>query len=183
LRCFIACFVEPASALALRGACPEIPAVRWIATDNYHVTLHFLGEVSEHEVPALMDLVETLSPTPGQHHACQAEELTGYPNSARARAVVARLRADATLTNWSTQLRERCVVGNDGGRNFEAHITVARRKRGVQVPVCKQLAGLRLKLTPPALYRSVTLSTGARYEQLARNGLAPMPSRKRTVDR
>ena len=163
MRCFVACFVAPRSATKIREACPPLANVRWVPTQNYHVTLHFLGDVASRQVDGLLRIVATLS---GQAPTGVIESITGYPRAWRARAVVAQLSPDAALSAWNALLREQCPRAAEEERTFAPHVTLARAKEAVRVVDDGALSGMQLELTAPALYRSVTRSEGAVYEQL-----------------
>ena len=163
MRCFVACFVQPQSASRLRTACPDIAGVRWLPTENYHVTLRFLGTVADEQVDGLLDVVSGLE---GPAPICQVTGLQGYPRATSARALVAELRPEPTLTNWNTWLRAQTPSNDDTAREFAPHITVARTRNGVSLPAHEGVAGIPVALSKPGLYRSVTKPEGATYQRL-----------------
>ena len=163
MRLFVGCFVAPEAAARLHSRCPAIPGVRWIAPTNYHVTLHFIGEAEMSSVPGLMRSVADLAGLPTQ---ATVEKFGGFPTDNRARVVVAQLQVDPLLFAWCDQLRS-ALSSTNGRKAFAPHVTVARSRTGIAVPLQPTAGNFNLPLGEPALYRSRTLAEGARYEPVA----------------
>ena len=125
MRCFVACFVSPSSATKIREGRPALANVRWVPTQNYHVTLHFLGNVAPRQIDSLLGIVATLS---GPAPTGVIEGVTGYPRAQRARAVVAQLRDDTVLSAWNAALRKQWPCVSEDERAFAPHVTLARAK-------------------------------------------------------
>ena len=129
---------------------------------NYHVTLHFIGQVED---AAVADLAAAATALEGQATQVQVARLHGYPSPRRARTVVAELHPCPALEEWSDRLRRVWSVTTQKAERkpFTPHVTVARSRRPVRLPVIRGLEGIALGLQPPGLYRSETLAEGARY--------------------
>lgn len=175
MRCFVAAFLEPASAAGLqsafravftvdRGAGPE-RAMRRIPRENYHVTLKFIGETAQADLPGLLSTVSRLhgGGAPGGALQTQTCRFVGFPRPAAARLAVAELPPDPRLQAWASELES--ALG-EADRAFRPHVTVARFQRPVAFPVRELDEPLRLELQLPALYCSEQTAGGVRYRRL-----------------
>ena len=156
----------------------ELPDARMIAPANLHVTLNFIGEVSDQEVGRLSGICRELAAEAAPIPAT----LTGLgllPSAARPRVVCLGVRDGAgELRTLADTLRLR--LGGQGDRRFLApafpapaflaHVTLARVRR-VPRQTGERLCRVRL---PPAhgtfrslvLYQSVLQGGGATYRPL-----------------
>lgn len=166
VRCFIASFLDPDCAAQLHAHLNAVraaaQALRWLPAENYHITLQFLGNIDTVQLTQWHARIAALD---GHRLRCHAAGWRGYPSSRKARAIALTLAPCPELRNWH-QLLSGQESGEATGKNFEAHITVARHKRGVTLPELPNLQGTQLELLAPALYESETLPTGARYRRL-----------------
>jgi 2'-5' RNA ligase len=118
----------------LRASRPEL---RWASPESWHVTLAFLGEVSEKAVPRL----ETkLGNAAAKHHALGLQTASGgaFPSVPKARVLWTGLDGDLeALANIAQSVDEAArhakVLPPDAGRRFRPHITLARCKEPVDV--------------------------------------------------
>lgn len=186
MRCFVAAFVEAAAARRLRDAYRVCAAadpdtrtrpapVREVPLCNYHVTLAFLGEVSEEQLPGLLSLVESLTPAPTTL-SVPVLGFVGLPHGRRARLLAAMLADEVTLSHWAAALAA-ARVNADGARGstFRPHVTLARFRRAralAPLALPALLAPLTVTLQAPALYRSETLPEGARYTRLTQRSVS-----------
>ncbi|MDZ7669204.1 MAG: 2'-5' RNA ligase family protein [Gammaproteobacteria bacterium] len=175
MRCFVAAFLTPASAVelhsAFRAVYPEdesaLPQARMrrVPLDNYHVTLKFIGEAAEADLPALLGAVADL---PGGNDrtgtiVTEMRRFVGFPRPAAARMAVGELPPDLRLQTWASEL-EAALGASD--RAFRPHVTVARFRRPVAFPVTELDRPLCLELQLPALYRSEQTGSGVRYRRV-----------------
>ena len=85
-RTFVALPLEPATvkkvARLIDGLRPLVPAVRWVRSENLHVTLAFLGDVQTTEIPAVCAAVNDAA---AGHSAftLTPHGLGAFPNLAR----------------------------------------------------------------------------------------------------
>lgn len=170
MRCFVAAFLEPASAAGLQSAFEAVCAeddgalaklsMRRVPPDNYHVTLKFIGETGEAALPELLSTVADL-----EGHATQTEvrRFVGFPRPAAARLAAGELPPEPRLQAWAAALETALGTAD---RAFRPHVTLAR----FRLPVAFHVRGLgraiRLELQPPALYRSEETARGVRYRRL-----------------
>lgn len=160
MRCFVGAFLEPDAAARLTRLVPDIEGFTPVARNNLHVTLLFLGERTEDQACQAWKCVQALSADP---LCCELMALTGLPRASRATVQVAELHPHPTLTRWHVALSDQ--VG-PADRPFRPHVTVARSRRPRVVAALPLSPGFLIQLRPPALYRSETLATGARYSEL-----------------
>ena len=162
MRCFIACFPTPDSAerlwAAVRSSWNPPAGVRLIPAANYHMTLRFLGERRVADVPGILAEVAALG---GVSTCSKVLEFGGFPATARARVVFARLESNDAQRRWAGE--------ND---QFVPHVSIARARRGVPVPGSGGVAGIELELAAPALYESVSVADGVRYRRVGVESVA-----------
>jgi 2'-5' RNA ligase len=150
-------------------------AVRRVPEANLHVTLAFLGARSEPDAGAAGALLAELARPLGPLRSAGALWLP--PRRPGVLAVALHGAQDLS------SLRADLVAGLESAIGFEAerrpfrpHVTVGRVRRGTPVDTRRALdpAAPELAFAPAALtlYRSHTGAGGARYEPLARAGVA-----------
>jgi 2'-5' RNA ligase len=133
LRSFIAVELPPElqQAIAretagLRAALPR-PLVRWVAPENVHLTLKFLGDVS----PANLELlVDALRVEAAQHAAFEAYvgKVGAFPNPRRPRVIWVGFTAQAPLSILQRGVEAVCTrLGYPPeDRRFIPHLTIGR---------------------------------------------------------
>jgi 2'-5' RNA ligase len=187
MRCFVAVDVPPdvrarVSALTahLRHAAPRAD-VRWSGTETLHVTLKFLGEVSDARVPA----VEAALAAVAAAHAplaLVAAGAGGFPSATRPRVLYVSIlgQVDALMRLAGAVDEALATLGFPGERRaFRGHLTVGR----VRSPRGADGLGAALRAEAGSaagawtvgelvLYRSRLHPTGAVHEPLARLALA-----------
>lgn len=119
----------------------DIKKLRWVAEHQYHVTLRFLGDVTEEEADAVGDAVHrVVSQWPRVMHL-RAKGIGAFPNAARARVIWAGCEGDvALLTDLHRQLEQALKTRGFAleTRRFHPHITLARRRQPGPVPAALQ---------------------------------------------
>lgn len=152
--------------------------IRWIPAESLHLTVWFLGEVSDQRAAAVLD---TLRPPVGvAPFTLQLSGLGAFPPSGPPRVLwmgVARGHGD--LSTVHDQLGARLAPwGFEGeGRPYSAHLTLARVKEppppAARVMIRKKLrdadadAG-SCRVDAVTVFRSRTSPHGATYEPLLR---------------
>ncbi len=169
VRLFVAVWPSPEVVQALESFPRPDRGVRWTAPEQWHVTLRFLGEVSEPEASeveaGVAGVAARLGPAPavvGPATACFGTGVLMVPVSGLEAVAAATVEATA---GWGAAPDHRRFVG---------HLTLARsRRRG---PDLRRFAGHRLAASWTAseltLVRSSTSRSGARYEVLRRFALS-----------
>src|SRR5690606_24312049 len=94
-RIFIALPVDAAVRRTIAGAIPkEDGAVRWVKEHQYHITLKFLGETSEHELQQTGAAVEQVGRAWTEPLHLAVRGVGAFPNTARARVVWVGITGD-----------------------------------------------------------------------------------------
>ena len=148
---------------------PPLADLRWIPPEQLHITLKFLGEVPDADVPRLIEtLAAVATPRPLTLRVAGA---VMFPERGRVRIVAADIADDA---GGIVQLAEALEAAYEPlgfareGRPFHAHVTLARAK----MPVRRELVNLDIPaLTFTAsqfvLMQSKLSPTGATYAAAA----------------
>ena len=142
---------------------PEHPAVRWTTEDQWHVTLRFLGEVADDDVPQLLAALGDVGrvAAPGVASLGPTTTRLGASNLVVPVAGVDEL-AKAVCAGTSR------FGAPPEDRPFVGHLTLARGRGGRRIPTV--LAGQPLAASwtveEVALVRS-RLGRSSRYETLA----------------
>ena len=162
-RLFVAAW-PPAEAVArfLHVERLSHPMMRWTTDDQWHITLRFLGEADE---DAACDALERV------HHGPAMATLGPLPKLLGRKVVVLPVQG---LDSLAAEVgRVMAPVGADDDRQFAAHLTVARARRGgaPTVPdwrfeaewLVDEISVVRSELHPEGaryrVVRSVTLDT------------------------
>lgn len=150
MRLFVAITPPPAvlDELEARVAAlrPEWPALRWTGRPAWHITLAFLGEVSEEAAAALGPRLERAA----HRHPSLPVSLAGagaFPGPRRARVLWTGISGDrraleALARSVAAGARRAGAPPPDEGRRFRPHLTLARCREPVNVgPLVEALAG------------------------------------------
>jgi len=172
IRCFLA--IDPGAALrarlvalhaALAARFPS-PALRWIAPEDYHLTLVFLGQVRVDEVVRIRECVAAVTPTlvPLRYRLAVAR---AFPDAHKPRVLAALPDDPQPLLRWHAPLAFTLAQAGFAieHRAYRPHLSLARWKGR---PADAQPADLALELDGEA--RAVTLyeSRGGHYWPLFR---------------
>jgi RNA 2',3'-cyclic 3'-phosphodiesterase len=178
VRLFVA-IVPPPDVLAevaaavgpLQSARAEL---RWTGPEDWHLTLAFLGEVSE---PVLDDLAARLGRAAARH-PLQTLSVRGggaFPRASRASVLWAGIESDGDLPALAASVaagaRRAGAAPPDEGRRYRPHLTLARSREPANLSeLTEALAGLRGQAwvaTEVRLIRS-NLNASPRYQDLGR---------------
>ncbi|MDP6428589.1 MAG: RNA 2',3'-cyclic phosphodiesterase [Rhodospirillales bacterium] len=171
LRLFVGLGLPDAVRLQLAAMNGGVPDARWVAPENLHLSLRFIGEVDEFTA-------EDIDAALVQIHAPPVEiTLTGvgcFESRGRARAVWAGAKPCRELLDL--QARVEASLQRAGlepeGRKFTPHVTLARLKRVPVEQIAPYLSGHGGFAAPPfsstefILYRSHLGHGGANYQVL-----------------
>lgn len=125
---------------------PAWPGLRWADRDAWHLTLAFLGEVSESATARLAPRLERAA------HRYQAFSLSfgpggAFPSPGRAKVLWTGIEGDrealvALARSVAAGARRAGAPPPDEGRRFRPHITLARCREPADVrPLVESLAG------------------------------------------
>jgi RNA 2',3'-cyclic 3'-phosphodiesterase len=157
--------------------------VRWIAPQNLHVTLAFLGQVTEPMVEAIEDGLEPITRKLAPFELV-AKGLGVFPDAAQPRVVWVGLEdPGGSLVRLHFAVSE--VLGRMGfsldDTPFRSHVTIGRVKGGDadSLAACLAEAGEKtygaFNVRDVACYRSDLRPTGADYQMMWRLGLGVRP--------
>lgn len=166
LRLFVALPVPADAAERLASLRAELPGARWLARENYHLTLRFLGDVDEAAVPVLTEALARVTMRPLR---VELDAVGVFPSLRRPRVFVARGAAGLALERLQARV-ERAVVEagfEPDARPFRPHVTLARLRRPDRAALAAYLEAHSLRLgwraRSFALYESRLGAGGARY--------------------
>ena len=169
MRLFVGLPVPDALAqgLARTARALDLPNARWTPAENLHLTLFFLGQVSEDKLPMILGELGQLDFAPLELRFTQ---LGCFP---RAGILFADLEPTPTLLRLQADVAlgmVKCGFASDA-RPYHPHVTLARMRSPMRLDsrLTALTSQLQQRFTVAAvnLYRSQTLSTGAQYEIIA----------------
>jgi 2'-5' RNA ligase len=152
-----------------RSLCDE-GSVRWVKTENIHLTLRFLGDA---DVNALPDLYEELDRVAAAIPAftIRLGKLGCFPNQKRPRVIWIGVDSDST---WLLTLQEsieqsvRSLGWKSENRKFHPHLTLGRVKnshsvRQAEIPWSEAVAAKKYNVSEVNVYESKLQPSGAVY--------------------
>lgn len=185
MRLFVAVELDPsaraavaAAGQAVRAGVPGDVTLRWIPEDNIHITLWFLGEVADAQVPWVTEALGVPFERPS--FSISLGGLGAFPRSGPPRVLWMGIGDGAAeLAMLHDDLAARLEpLGFEGEkRPYSAHVTLARVKdpgrRRSQDALRRALAGwpaaaARSPVGELTLFRSRLSPNGAQYEPVLR---------------
>lgn len=154
----------------------EAHPVKWVTPQSIHLTLQFLGEVPEEQLPALLQALEEVRTMAAQRPAPQLRlaEAGAFPNLRRPQTLWVGIAGEL---EGLTRLHQSVIRATEPlgfqpeTRPFRAHLTLGRVRREA-TPAQRAALGSALgSLSPP---RSVAWQSG--YPLLFQSTLTPTGS-------
>ncbi len=152
----------------MAGLCAGVPGARWVAPENIHLTLRFIGEV---EPETARDLTTPLARIEAPPFDLTLKGLGHFGSPRRLRSLW--VGVDPSPPLMALQEKIEAAVQRAGfapeGRNFTPHITLARFKSGTRVKLGDYLSGNALFTAGPftvdgfVLFSSHLSHKGASY--------------------
>jgi len=176
MRLFIAIAPPPALREELAALAIGMPGARWVAADNMHLTLRFLGEVNPAEAE---DLDATLSVLRAAPVAVSLQGIGTFGHGRRVHAVWVAAGRDPALMHLQSRVEAAVVHAGfpPDGRKFTPHVTLARLKRPDPARLEGFIAAHNDRAFPAfvadevVLFESHLTRDGAHYEALERYSL------------
>ncbi len=158
--------------------------VRWVAEENVHLTLQFLGAVPEERVADVAAAIAAAAAA-ARPLSLEVKGAGGFPNARRPRVVWLGLGGDlAALSALAADLGRRLAPLGfpPEARPFAAHLTLGRAREGRGAPglggalaAAAEGEGIAWRATELVLFESHLSPRGPRYEAVARSPLAGGP--------
>lgn len=168
MRLFVAIGLPDDLRQALGGLESGLPGARWVAPENLHISLRFIGEADRHMAA---DIDAALSAIPVPAFPLTVSGLGRFGKGRKLRALWVGFEASAALTHLHGKI-EQALQGTGlapEGRRFKPHITLARFKSNPGAKLHAYLAENAGFQAPPflvedfALYSSFLSASGAIY--------------------
>ncbi len=167
-----------------RGAGRAAEEIRWVAPENVHLTVQFLGAVPEERV-ADVEAALRAAAAEARPLALEVRGAGGFPNARRPRVLWAGLEGDvAPLAALAADIARRLAPLGfpPEDRPFSPHLTLGRARDGRGAPGlagalahAAQAEGAPWRATELVLFESHLSPKGPRYEIVAR---APLGGRE-----
>ena len=141
-------------------------SVRWIPSLNWHVTLSFLGNIDGTRVESVARAVDQARDGRGAL-SLRPRYLGGFPRR-KPRVMACALdptpRLERLVERIRTALDEGGFEADD--KPFRPHVTVGRLTKARAPVLASDVSHARILFDKVSVFRSETLSSGARYEAL-----------------
>jgi len=180
IRLFVGVALPESISARLTGLASGLPGARWIAPENMHVTLHFIGDIDETQAEDLDDALGLID-APG--FELSLGDLGAFNRRQRVTAVWAGVEKNPALEFLFERVESLVVRAGfpPEGRKFSPHVTIARFSKSSApraMAVARYLeshAGFKagpFRVDALVLFRSHLGSGGAHYEAVTRYPLA-----------
>ncbi len=160
-----------------RGAGRAADEIRWVAPENVHLTIQFLGAVPEERVPDVEAALRAAA-AGARPLALEVKGAGGFPNARRPRVLWAGLEGDvAPLAAFAADVGRRLAPLGfpPEDRPFSPHLTLGRAREGRGAPGlagalahAAQADGTPWRASELVLFESHLSPKGPRYEVIAR---------------
>ncbi len=132
-RCFLAIAPDELLRGQLANLCATLQPgfasepLRWVASENYHLTLAFIGAVRRADIAAVAPCLGHVMPGLERFRYCLTR-LDCFPDARRPRAFAALPDRQAAFESWQAPLLEALDAAGIAveRRAFRAHLTLAR---------------------------------------------------------
>jgi 2'-5' RNA ligase len=179
LRLFVGLKLPETARTELSIIASGLPGARWVAPQNLHLTLRFIGDVDE---GLAEDIDGKLAGVAAPDFEVTLGAVDCFHTRGRVRMVWAGVSAGPQLTALQAKIESAAVrAGLDPeGRKFKPHVTLARMKNAPLVSVRPYLEahggfrGSRFRVSEFTLFRSHLGRSGADYESLVDYPLTSM---------
>jgi RNA 2',3'-cyclic 3'-phosphodiesterase len=155
-----------------------IPGIKWVAPENLHFTVKFLGEIEEAKFVEVRQCVEAVSREFGPF-SMGLSGIGFFPGRERPRVVWIGADGGADILLDLFHELERCLekIGFDlDDKPFSPHLTIGRAKKFGKVGIPGTLPDfdpLQFEVNGISIMKSTLTPGGPIYERLAESGLNP----------
>lgn len=177
IRLFVGLPLPEDVRLGLAGLCGGVPGAKWVEDENFHVTLRFIGEVSE---GAAEDIHHALMTVRAPRFEIVLAGVGHFETAGQVRALWVGIEKSPALAALRQRVESALVRGGlePEGRRFSPHVTLARLKDAPLARASSFLAHHNLFRAGPVpvdhftLYSSFLKSDGPLYHAEAEYPLA-----------
>jgi len=149
-----------------------VPPAHWPPSENFHLTLVFLGNISEASVPQVLAAGCRVAAAQ-QSFSLNTADLGAFPDPKRARILWLGLEAEASLAKLALDFQRAMealgMILDD--KLFIPHLTLARMKSPVPVHLDAPKLAATVHVRELVLFQSTTGSRGSIYTPL---GTSPL---------
>jgi RNA 2',3'-cyclic 3'-phosphodiesterase len=153
------------------------PRVTWVTEAAAHVTVRFIGEVSEETADRIRSALS--APIDRRAYLLEFEGLGAFPNTRRPRTIwIGATNGQSETAALASAVNARLdpIIGPGEARDFRAHLTVARVKEQMRFDWDAALAAIDARRSRSAidhvtLYQSRTSPKGPTYTALLKTPL------------
>lgn len=142
--------------------------LHWVPSENYHITLAFLGDVESRDIPRL----ESIAAEVAAHHSfaeLSIDDVVWFPSIHKPRLLVALIKPHAALKKLHADLQRQLRLQGFSvdNRRFIPHISLARARRDQQAKKFQLvLEDLTTEMDELVLFQSRLTPKGSRYSPL-----------------
>ncbi len=138
MRLFVAIDLPDSVKERLALLCCGLPGARWVAPEQIHLTLRFIGEV---DGGLFLDIRDALTEIAGKSFSLGLSGVGFFPPRGKPRVVWVGLQKNESLLKLRNRMESRLVdVGLEPeGRKFSPHITLARLKKTPTIKIVRFL--------------------------------------------
>ena len=144
--------------------------VRWTKSDNFHITLTFIGYVSEEEIEKILKITQETA-SKFSPFLIELNRIYLGPTPERARMIWVEGKANGDLINLDKKLKKELAkekINFDGKYPLKVHITLARARgnelRGIKID--EPLNELSFEVKSVDIMESELFKSGAEYKVL-----------------
>ena len=168
MRLFVAITLPEDLRSSLGDLCSGLPGARWVAPENLHLTLRFIGEVEGHEAE---DIDAALSGIRCERFFLTLAGVGDFGDGKRLRSVWVGVEPNGTLERLQAKVEQAIQRAGQPPekRKFKPHVTLARFKSNPGGKLQSYFAERSLFRAPPfevsefTLYSSYLSHEGAIY--------------------
>lgn len=178
MRLFIGIEVPEAQKRSVEKAIQQLrmalPNAKWVPRENWHVTLKFLGEVTDERVPEVSEIGRGAASKTALFSTLLTE-IGSFPSKTRTRVLWVGLQdPDHTMAHLAARLEKKLGKAKfrQESRDFHPHLTLARFRVPERIAdVIADSGPYEFDQTPfevgkVVLFRSNLSRAGAKYEQV-----------------
>ncbi len=144
--------------------------VKWVETENIHLTLKFLGEVKQENIKQISDVLLEVSCSFAPF-SFSYEGINGFPSKKNARVIFISVVNAENIVNLMIRLDDRLKgLGFNKEKTYIPHLTLGRvRGRGVNLETIKDLGFDKINVSAIgiSLIKSTLTPQGPIYDKIS----------------